>query len=297
MNPEKLAFLRDHVSTIDGQRPERLEEIRGRIRAMQHRRRVAAAIGAATATLAAAVVLLVGTNRAEPTKTEPVGVPRPDVPGGEVLAPDPFMHNNANGWHVLRQFGAPAPQLLPCIRVMSTWGATALKAESATYTGTWLGGASRANHARVNEYLLQYADRAKAHRAFLDAFHQLKTCRPADPNAGPPAIQRPSGPVVPDYDENFAQQRGGPHQEVYVLRVARAGNVLVVVEDTGIPSDQTPATQSVAVDQALPLFKKDPTYYAPATARADLPGWFQEESRDRSRLFATNRPRTLHTAG
>jgi hypothetical protein len=90
MNTEEFAFLADHVSTIDGRRPERLAEVQNRIR-VTRRRRAAGAI-AGTATLAAAVVAVAavvprsGDNSGqpinEPTSTLPT-VQRVDEPAGQ----------------------------------------------------------------------------------------------------------------------------------------------------------------------------------------------------------------------
>jgi hypothetical protein len=85
----------------------------------------------------------------------------------------------------------------------------------------------------------------------------LKGCPLPDGGFEDP-LRLQEGPGYPpgDFDEFFAQQRdwsNGLH--LYVLRVARAGNVLVVLEDTGIPSDRSPSIMTRAVVQALPNFK------------------------------------------
>jgi hypothetical protein len=260
VNIEDLAALRDDLTTIDGQRPERLTEIRDRVRVARRRRTTTRASAVVTALAAAALVVVVA-QQSRHTTPEPAGPPRPDVPGGEVFAPDPFLPDGANGWGVRRQVGASLPRLSHCITDPRTWGAT--KARSATYVGPRTGPHGDGPAARVNEYLLEYADAASADDAFRQALGQARRCQDPsdpydDPNVGTEVHPRA------DYDEGFAQQAtpGGasPTNRVYALRVARAGNVLVVVEDTGITTDQSPTNQSVAVDQAMPLFRGDPNW-------------------------------------
>jgi hypothetical protein len=97
VNTEELAFLADHVSTIDGRRPQRLAEVQSRIR-VARRRRAAGAI-AGTAALAAAIVGVAavvprsGDNSVqptnEPTSTLPT-VQRIDEPAGQTEIPADF---------------------------------------------------------------------------------------------------------------------------------------------------------------------------------------------------------------
>jgi len=89
MNIEDLAFLQEHVSIIDGQRPERLDEVRDRIRAARRRRAAAVIGGAAAAVLVGAIALIA--NPSPHARVEPAGQ--------EVLAPDPFLTNyEASVW-------------------------------------------------------------------------------------------------------------------------------------------------------------------------------------------------------
>lgn len=222
---------------------------------------------AAAAVLVVAIALIA--DQTSRTTPKPTGPPSPEVPGGEVPAPDPF--SEFGGFHVIRLVDTRPPRLSHCTTNPRTWGA--IKLQAAAYRG--LQPVDDHHLPRLNEYLLQYSDRSSAHRAFLNAFRQLKRCpNPTDPGGVDPLnIDRPRGWSSPDYNEGFAQQRERPRVGRYVLRVARAGNVLVVVDDTEITSDRSQATLSVAVDQAIPLFKKDPTYFPPASARTDLPGW------------------------
>jgi WD40 repeat protein len=85
VNTEDLAFLQDHVSTIDGQRPERLEEVRGRIQAARRRR----ATGTVVAACLAMAVAVAGVALARSTdhRHEPAP-PIHYVPGGAVLGVD-----------------------------------------------------------------------------------------------------------------------------------------------------------------------------------------------------------------
>jgi hypothetical protein len=67
-----------------------------------------------------------------------------------------------------------------------------------------------------------------------------------------------------DYDEAFGSQRtwypSSAHRGLpvarYDLRVARARNVLVVLEDTGITSQRTRLALTTAVETAVPHFRK-----------------------------------------
>jgi len=118
----------------------------------------------------------------------------------------------------------------------------------------------------MNEYLLQYADTSSAHRAFLDAFRQAKVCAHGDFTP----IQRPGGggygpdPKAADglhilrYDEGFAAQWGDAATRQHsVVRVARAGNVLVIIEDASL-DDHYYYWLAKAVYQALPHYAWHP---------------------------------------
>jgi hypothetical protein len=219
-------------------------------RVEQERRRLAwgtVIAVAAAMVLAIAVVLAVG--QTHPTTPEP-GRPARHVGGGEVLAQQPFLTNNFDPyWHVVRRKGARPPRLSRCVTDPQTWGAD--KTQAATYIDPNPSAHDSPPDTRVNEYLLQYGDATAAQGALLGAFHQLKGCPlPAGGVEDPLTINHVSSPRSFEF---FAQQRQWSNHglRVYVLRVARAGNVLLVLEDTGIPSDRSPTILKDAVSQAL----------------------------------------------
>ncbi len=260
MNTEDLGFLKEHVSTIDGDRLERLDEVRGRIQAAR-RRRAAAAIGGAVAAVLAVAIAFVA-NPTPRAALEPAG-----VPGGQVIAPEPFLSNGqASQWGPrVRLANAKLPRLSRCISDPRTWGA--VESRAATYRDPYADRHLR--DTRMNEYLLQYADASRAHRAFLDALRQARSCA----NGDDPIIHRPGGvgtfgqdPTAPDgvrslrFDEGFAQQWAEASVGLAatdrnpVLRVARADNVLVVIEDATM-EDKSDVWLATAVHQALPKYR------------------------------------------
>jgi hypothetical protein len=268
VNIEDLASLKEHVSTIDGQRPERLDEVRDRIHTAR-RRRAATAIGGAAAALAVTIALIA--HPTSHTTPEPAGIP------GEVLAPDPFLSNHqASVWVPrIRLTNTTPPRLDHCLPDPRTWGA--VKTQAATYHDPHSGHAFR--NTRMNEYLMQYADASSAHRALLDEFRQAKVCAHGD--FAP--IQRPGGggwvrdPTASDgvrvvrYDEGFAAQWGDSATRRYsVLRVARADNVLVVIEDATM-YDHYYYWLSQAVHQALPHYRWHAARRPTASETPDAP--------------------------
>jgi len=61
------------------------------------------------------------------------------------------------------------------------------------------------------------------------------------------------------FDEGFVNERAWPPATptdqfglIYGIRVVRAGNVLIVVDDTGIPTDRSEITMARAVHTAVP---------------------------------------------
>jgi hypothetical protein len=216
---------------------------------------VALSLAAAVVAVVAAGVLLAGgqTHRSSP---QPIAPPTPAIPGGEVLAAHPWLA----GWELpdgplVRQVEVRPPRLTHCVDNPRTWGA--VESQGATWT--------KPTHpsTRVNEFLLQYADATTAHQAFLGAVRQLRHCRSVHPSEGGDLNGQLQTMYAKAYDEGFGWQRlwyTTPHptnqpSAIYAFRVARAGNVLVVVEDTGIPSDRTPYQLATAVQQALPHYR------------------------------------------
>jgi hypothetical protein len=222
-----------------------------------------------------AAVVLVGlawalrpaaTGTVPPTSAHPVA-----------LAPHPFLTNHqASVWvRRVRLANVTPPRLDSCFPDPRTWGAD--KTRTATYHDP------RPNRTivdtRMNEYLLQYADTARAHRAFLVAFGQAKGCAHGD--FAP--IQRPGGggyrpdPTTADgvrlmrYDEGFAAQWGDSAMTQHsVVRVARAGNVLVIIEDATL-DDHYYYWLAHAVDQALPDYRWHSTSVPPTTVPPNPP--------------------------
>jgi len=117
----------------------------------------------------------------------------------------------------------------------------------------------------MNEYLLQYAATSSAHRAFLDGFRQAKVCAHGDFVP----IQRPGGGgYAPDPKaadgvrglryEGFAAQWGDAATRRHsVVRVARAGNVRVIIEDATL-DDHYYYWHAQAVYMALPQYTWHP---------------------------------------
>jgi hypothetical protein len=105
VNIKDLSFLADHVSTIDGRRPERLDEVQARIRTAR-RRRATGAVGGAAA-LAAAVVAIAavvpGMNERSggpvdepplPTVSSPVDEPEGQTAIPADFGPQDVVHGN-----------------------------------------------------------------------------------------------------------------------------------------------------------------------------------------------------------
>jgi hypothetical protein len=221
----------------------------------RHRTWVKVIAVAAAAAVAVAIVLVAGRQPHRSAPIPPVQPPpSPTIPGGEVLARNPFLPSwYLPTWHVVRQQAAAPSHLTNCIDPRD-WNA--VESRWATYADP--------THpsTRVNEFVLQYADASSAHHALLDAWHQIKHCPKPDNASDVGSLD--TSPKTPDakYDEGFGRQRlwtatpRHPERPLYALRVARAGNVLIVVEDTGIPSDRTPYTLTTAVQAALPHYVK-----------------------------------------
>jgi hypothetical protein len=262
---EDLAFLREHISTLEGQRPERLEEVRDRIR-VARRRRATAAGGAAV--LAAVGIVLALASQTPDAIVEPSRRPSTDSGGVQVLASDPFLSNRQASeptgrsdagdlWmpRIRLPHSKPAP-LSRCIGDPRSWGA--LQTQAATYTDPHPRAHPVFPDPRLNEFLLQYASAAAAHQALTDEYAHVKSCWGGElfPIARPEV--RPSEVPFEEFDrfdEAFWGQRGDPAAtQRSVVRVARADNVLVVIEDATM-DDRSDVLLSVAVRQALPQYK------------------------------------------
>lgn len=94
MKIEDLSFVSEHVSTIDGQRQERLAEVQGRIRTAR-RRRIGGAVTCTAAIAAAAFVVISAVPGSDEDSVPPVDQPQTSVKSSE----DQPQH--------LSQFGSP----------------------------------------------------------------------------------------------------------------------------------------------------------------------------------------------
>jgi hypothetical protein len=250
VNTEDLAFLHEHVSTIDGQRPERLDEVRRRIHAARRRRSAGRAVAASVVAIVAVIGIVLAGGQTHPAGQEPVRRPStPAVPGGEALAQNPYLWWMAPGWHLARQKGAVPLRLTHCDADPGSWGA--VQSQVAVYRNP--------HHPEkwVNEFLLQYPDASSAHQALLSDWRQLKDCpRPAHTSDRRGLNEQRQQIYRKSYDEGFSWARVWPNFHPFDLRcVARAGNVLVVLEGTVWDDDgRIPYLLAQAVRQAVPQY-------------------------------------------
>ena len=152
---------------------QRLESRLDAIDRGRRRRTWVTVIAVGAVAVVAVAVVLAGRQTLRSAPLEPIQPPAPTIPGGEVLAADPFLpHWHLSLWDIVRQQAAAPAQLTNCVDPRD-WNA--VDSRWATY-------ADPANPStRVNEFVLQYADESSAHRAFLDAWHQIKDCpKPAN---------------------------------------------------------------------------------------------------------------------
>jgi hypothetical protein len=149
---------------------------------------------------------------------------------------------------------ADARTLSQCLPDPRGWGAA--QSEAATYS-------SRTDAtARMNEFVLRFADASAAHRAVLAAWTRLRTCHWDGP-LGPPAPYVAAG-FPRTIDDILVGQSSGAHMtnpatgalaDVYVVRIGRASNLVVVFEDTSFPSDRSHALLQEALDSASPQYR------------------------------------------
>lgn len=231
-------------------------------------------LAAAAAVLVVASVLLA--NHLPHGNSSPAGPPTPEVtrpaePVRQFVAPQPFLYpyelSKALHWYVIPRPDTAPPRLSHCISDPRSWGA--VKTQAATYIDP----EPAAHHPhlpgrfRLNEYVLQYTDASSAHRAFLAAFGQLKSC-PNPPHTHPYPDPLRIFNNLPTKGETFWQQRqassaatnapcsGNGCDGLYFLGVTRAGNVLLVVENTNLPSERVAFdAMSDAYHLATPRYK------------------------------------------
>jgi hypothetical protein len=238
-------------------RLDRVEQVRRR------RRRAAATVALAAAALIA-VALLAGRAFLRADTVAPTGpAPSPTATDDLTLSADPFLAASDWDGHLVVQPTVQPSPLSPCLTNPQSWEAVQSRAmtyidpNDATTTG--------------NEYVLRFADAASAHATLLSAWHQMKDC-PLPPNAIDDALARPAAgarnPAYPAagtkylYDEGFANQRtwfSNQHPNtpsaIYALRVARAGNIVVVIEDRGIVSDRAERMMAQAIQLAVQQYR------------------------------------------
>jgi hypothetical protein len=221
-----------------------------------------AAITAAAAVVVIAVVMVAGrVDRIAAGRS--LTSPSSAVPGGLPIESHPYLPRwFTSDWRVVRRPHAPMPRLTHCVPAPSRWGARHV--QGATYLDLNPWPHDDLPGTRVNEWLLQYPNASAAHRVLVNTLQQLKSCPgPADALDDPTNINRNRDSSW-DYDEAFGSRRtwytSSAHRGLpvarYVLRVARARNVLVVLEDTGITSERTRFALTTAVETAVPHFRK-----------------------------------------
>jgi hypothetical protein len=204
------------------------------------------------ATLAGLVVIvilvLVGTSQID----QLLHARTPDVvrtrPGTLLLADDPFVDPVDTG---LVRTGAAPTSLSPCIISPLTWGAAeARAARSVTPGQVW---------PVYNEFVLRFDNAAEAHRGVAAVWREFTAC-PRGPAVSTDPLRSPQRYPRFHLDEWFANQRAvfgsakmrGQPRSMYALRVARRANIVVVIEDLGVPDDRA----EVLLDRALSVATK-----------------------------------------
>jgi hypothetical protein len=175
------------------------------------------------------------------------------------LAADPFLAPaDISYFKVVRQDHLDPPRPSACLSDPRSWGAT--ESGARTYTDR--------HHADliINEFVLRYDDSASAHRALLNASHQLITCAsprdvafasdPADIRTLSDGDSVGNGPSIAEYVAQrrklfpTAQRTEGTETE-YTVRAARAGNLLVVIEYSRLTNPQPNVLLTVAFRRAV----------------------------------------------
>jgi hypothetical protein len=248
VNLKTLAVLREHVSSLDTQRPERLQAIRDGIRTAG-RRRATAAIGGVGAGLTTVTLVVAFANQAPAATVKPSGGVQ------QVLAPHPFLSGRQVSWfgtHRVRLAHIRFPGLSPCIGDPRTWGPPTTR--GASYTDPHPAAHPAVLNPHLNEFLLQYPSASAAHRHFRHVYRRVKRCWGGE--LSHPHKVLPSQVSATDqwFNEAFWGQRGDSattHRRV--VRVARAGNILIVIDDASW-DDRSDVMLSSAVHKALPQY-------------------------------------------
>jgi hypothetical protein len=146
------------------------------------------------------------------------------------------------------------PTLTTCISSPLTWQAR--QSHVATYVD------STKPAAVWNEYVLTFDEVEQARQAVGRVWQQMVDC-PTPPVVFVDGLseQPQPGPTGGVIDEAFAAQRttfttvspGDNDMPIgmYALRVARRGNVVVVLEDEGYPTDRAWVIMTMAIDRAI----------------------------------------------
>jgi hypothetical protein len=184
----------------------------------------------------------------------PTAMPRPPAGPPFALAAKPLLPPSdltALLGHDAIAVTSPAlPALTHCHTDPLEWGA--VQAVAANYANV------EHRTLSVNEYVLRFVDSTRAHRAVSDLRRQMADCAtPATVVTDPPsrAVYR-----TYTFDESYVTQRSsytstpmtGQPTEIYALRVGRQGNVVVVVEDQGYPTDRAALILILAFLRAVP---------------------------------------------
>jgi hypothetical protein len=225
-----------------------LDAVLHRARRSRNQRRVwmsAVAVGVGAAAVAVVVLGGAGLRQAGPLPATHHPSPTPSL---ITLGDDPFLTPaDISYWRVVRQDLRAQPRPSDCLSDPRTWGAAESGAQ--TYTDP------RHTGLVINEFVLRYDDTDRAHRAVMQARQRLNTCRsPTAVDIDPIVIDTPSAGDgnSSGIAEYFGDQTVGA-DTVYTVRVARAGNILVVIEDIGPagPGSNANVTMTVAVARAV----------------------------------------------
>jgi hypothetical protein len=237
---------------------------------LELRRRRSRTVTAILVAAAVAIAVVVAVGRAHHRAPDPSNRQRPTVQGGLMISPHPYLPPwFVSSWHLNRQLHARMAPLTTCVPDPRSWGARYV--QGTTYIDFNAYPHLDSPDTRVDEWLLQYPDASSAHRVLVDTLQQLETCpRPHDAVDHRIGIDR-NADWSWDFDEAFGSQRTryatpshrGRPVSVYAMRIARARNVLVVLEDRGITTDRTFFALTTAVGAAVPHFRMTSCYCGP----------------------------------